>query len=138
MYEYPNYLAHYGVLGMKWGQRRASKYASKASKASGKGNTVKANKYEAKSKKIESYHKSMGGTKTYNRVKSQSAPKLFGKSLVFGSYGALRYEQAKSAGVSKGKSFLAGVSGTTLNSMSGGLLSVIEPRANKKINKKAF
>ena len=29
MYQYPDYLMHYGVPGMKWGQRRRSKYLNK-------------------------------------------------------------------------------------------------------------
>lgn len=135
MYEYPDYLAHYGVLGMKWGIHRASKYATKASEERRKGNTAKANKYMAKSKKIESYHKSMGGTKTYNRVKSQSTAKLYGKSLVLGTYGALNYEQARSAGVTRGKAFLHGAGRGILDSMSSGILSVVEPRMDKGSNK---
>lgn len=31
MYQRPNYLVHYGVLGMKWGQRRSRKAAADAS-----------------------------------------------------------------------------------------------------------
>lgn len=135
MYEYPDYLAHYGVLGMKWGTHRASKYATKASKERRKGNTAKANKYKAKSKNIESYHKSMGGTKTYNRVKSQSTAKLVGKSLVLGTYGALNYEQARSAGVTRGKAFLYGARKGTLDYLSSGILSVVEPRTDKGSNK---
>lgn len=131
MYEYPDYLAHYGVLGMKWGTRRASKYAKKASKASRKGNTAKAKEYSAKSKKIESYHRSMGGSKTYDRVKSQSTGKLLGKSLVMGTYGALKYERVRSSGVSKGKSFLVGMGAGFLDSASAGLPSIAEPRISK-------
>lgn len=171
MYEYPDYLAHYGVLGMKWGQRRARKYAEKASKSAAKAkkgslhnvtglafensgfkglanreykkadrkeakNAQKADKYKAKSKEIESYHKSMGGEKTYNRVKSQSTAKLVGKSLVLGTYGALKYEQARSAGVTRGKAFLSGVGSGMLDSMSSGVLSVVEPRMNKGLKNK--
>lgn len=132
MYEYPDYLAHYGVLGMKWGQRRATKYLNKAAKAK---NAQKADKYKAKSKKIESYHKSMGGTKTYNRVKSQSTAKLVGKSLVLGTYGALKYEQARSAGVTRGKAFLSGAGSGILDDLSSGVLSVVEPRMDKGSNK---
>ena len=170
MYEYPDYLAHYGVLGMKWGQRRARKYAEKASKSAAKAkkgslhnvtglafensgfkglanreykkadrkeakNVQKADKYKAKSKKIESYHKSMGGTKTYNRVKSQSTAKLVGKSLVLGTYGALNYEQARSAGVTRGKAFLHGAGRGILDDLSSGVLNVVEPRMDKGSNK---
>lgn len=162
MYEYPDYLAHYGVLGMKWGQHRARKYAEKAKtqrtwakdynisdhrgkKLTSKQETKmknnktrllnKAKEYENKSKKIESYHKSMGGTKTYNRVKSQSTAKLVGKSLVLGTYGTLKYEQARSAGVTRGKAFLSGAGSGILDNLSSGGLSVVEPRMNKGSNK---
>lgn len=166
MYQHPDYLVHYGVLGMKWGQRRARRYANKAknAKASAKewdqiasyqskkgasskkidsykkyatSDRSKAEKYAAKSKAIEQYHTDhAGGKKTYDRVKNQSTAKLYGKSIVFGTYGTLNYERARAEGYGKGRSFLAGASAATLNDITGGARSILEPRLTASDAKK--
>lgn len=124
-----NSLTHYGVLGTKWGHRKAQYYKTKASKAKKAGATEKAKKYESKSKKLTNKHtKLAGGKKTYNRVTSQKTGKLFVKSMLYGTYGTLKYEQARTRGESKGKSFVNGMLYGTLNNATSGLASIIEPR----------
>lgn len=149
---------HYGVLGMKWGQRRARKYAEKAktqkewakdynvndytTKLSPKQKEKmtknktkllnKAKKYETKSKKIESYHRSMAGDKTYDLVKAKRTSTLVSESYILGTYGAFKYNQALAAGKSRGKSFVNAVGHTYLNALTGGAASVMSPRLNRK------
>lgn len=128
---FPNdYLAHYGVLGMKWGVHRARKNQQKADKARAKGNTEAANKYAAKAKKIEQKHVDRTDRRTYNRVKNTSAAKLYGQSLVLGTYGALKYNQARANGGTRGKSIVDGLLFGTADALTGGLLRIAEPRAN--------
>lgn len=155
LWQYDNsYLMHYGVLGMKWGIRRAQKNKQKAAqykryaedydpkgyttKLSDKQreraqrnytkNLAKSKKYAAKAKKIEQKHKDRAGTKTYNRVKNTRTSKLVGESLVLGTYGALKYNQARVNGSSRGLSILNGLLHETGNSLTGGLASIVEPR----------
>lgn len=128
-------LMRYGVLGMKWGQRRARKYSEKAGRASAKGNKTAASKYAAKSKKIESYHKNMAGKKTYDRVKKMSTGKALAQSYVFGTYGAMKYNQARAKGVSRGKAAVNGLLYDIANHATAGVTSVVEPRINREKRK---
>lgn len=158
MYQYPDYLMHYGVLGMKWGQRRARKYAEKAKNMRSRAKNYdignhqgaltpkqatkmknnktkllnKSEKYKNKSKKIESYHRSIAGDKTYDLVKAQSTLALIGQSNMFGTYGALKFNQAIAAGQSGGKVIVKSFANNYLNALTLGAASVVEPRLNRK------
>lgn len=129
MWQYDNsYLEHYGVLGMKWGVRRARKNKEKAAQARARGDTERATKYSNRAKAIEQKHKNRAGSDTYNRVKNMSNAKAVGQSLVFGTYGALKYNQARSAGSGRLRSAAEAIIYQNVNIWSGGLASVVEPR----------
>ena len=131
MWQYDNsYLEHYGVLGMKWGVRRAQKNKQKAAQARARGDTESATKYSNRARAIEQKHKDRAGSNTYNRVKNMSNAKAVGQSLVFGTYGALKYNQARSAGSGRLRSAAEAIIYLNADILSGGLASVVEPRVS--------
>lgn len=161
-----NYLAHYGVIGMRWGVRRAgrlsvkaararratSKWDAKASAASAKGDTKAASKYAEKaaasksdakqymdkSRAIQNKHiERSGGKKAYDYNVKQSGGKTVAKSLLLGTYGALRYNEARAKGGSRGEAAVAGILSGYGNSLTGGVLSIVEPRLRQSKYKNA-
>lgn len=163
-------LKHYGVVGMKWGIRRARR---KDAKSTYKKATDKAFKeYEKSIADIEKSYKrgqnlskkdlarEQAAEKKYseatakaksdykrnlkskendaaiaNRLYSKqsqqandavakmSTGKAIGQSMLLGSYGALKYNEAKARGESKGRAAVEGVLYNAANTATSGLLS---------------
>jgi len=126
-----DHIAHYGVVGMKWGVRKAKAYQSAANSARRSGNTAKANKYQSKANAITSKNKRLAGS-AYNYTKKESTAKTVAKAHLMGSYGALKYNQARGKGASRGKAFASALLYSNANSLTGGAMSVIEPRVSAK------
>lgn len=125
-------LYHYGVLGMKWGVHRAKSYQEKSNRARARGNMGAAQKYQNKSDRITAKHERLaGGKKTMNRVNKQSMGKTLAQTAVFGTYGALKYNQARAKHASRGKAAVQATLYNAGNKLTGGVLGVVEPRLRK-------
>lgn len=134
------YLCHYGVLGMRWGVHRASRNASKSASAKRKASAYKntntelydhymdkSEKYSAKSQKLTAKHQSRAG-KAYDYTNNESLGKTIGKTLLFGTYGALKYNELRGGGNSRITSAGSAALATLANVYTYQLTSVIEPR----------
>lgn len=125
-------LMHYGVLGMRWGVRRAQNKLAKAKQLRSKGQTAKAQRLEAKAKKsLAKHERYSGGKKVVNYTKNESLGKTLVKSYLMGTYGALKYNEARAKGADRGKAAVDAVLISNMNTSLGGLMSVVEPRLRK-------
>lgn len=122
-------LMHYGVLGMRWGVRRAQNKLAKSKQLRSQGQTAKAQRLEAKAKKsLAKHERYAGGKKVVNYTKNESLGKTLAKSYLMGTYGALRYNEARAKGVSRGSAAVDAVLSNMGNSLTSGLMSIVEPR----------
>lgn len=126
-------LYHYGVLGMKWGHHKAKVYTTKANRARARGNMGDAQMYTAKAQKATAKTERLGGGKAVSqRVKKQSAGKTAAQMVLFGSYGALKYNQARAKHASRGEAAAKATLYSIGNSMTGGLLEFHEDIQSRK------
>ena len=121
-------LMHYGVIGMKWGVHRARKLQAKADRRKRKGDIEGYKKYSAKSAKITNKHKRRAGEAAYNRINNQKMSKTLLQDAVFGTYGALKYNQMRAKNIRRGEAAVKATLYGVGNIYTGNLLSVVEPR----------
>lgn len=124
-----DYLAHYGVLGMKWGQRRVRVNQEKARRAKALGNKEAYSKYSAKANRIKQKHiRLSGGKKAYDYTKNESLGKSLVKSVFLTTYGTMKYNEFRSNGESQMKSGIKAVAYGFANNLTSGIVSIAEPR----------
>ena len=147
-------LSHYGVLGMKWGVRRARKLENKISKSRKmtskwdkalrdqekktgedlssyrKENRVEGQlvekRYRSKIEKIRKKESNFGGSAA--RIKKMSTGKALASSMLMGTYGSLKYQQARASGAKRGEAYLSAIGPRFIDNVTMGLYSTYESR----------
>ena len=134
--ENSSYIQHYGVLGMKWGHHRYKSMIKKSNKLRTKNKITESNKLKSKA---ELYKQGQiakaGGKKAYEYGIKENMFKTELKAWAIGSYGALKYNQFRSKGNSKARSFAFGAINEIGNILTNGGLSVVWPRTSSEYKK---
>lgn len=81
LYQYPNYLMHHGIKGMKWGRRREHRAAKKAAKIK-RQYSRDINKFETFGKENISYGEMANDGVSIRKGKYQLALANYGKVLL--------------------------------------------------------
>ena len=118
-------LRHYGVIGMKWGVKRARRLEAASARAKKRGMTTRADKLAVKAKKqkaaterVRKEAAEIYGRKAVDRAANQSDAKNYVKTLLLGGYGSMKYNQYVSAkGTSRGKAVCKAMRDITINKL---------------------
>lgn len=122
-------LMHYGVLGMRWGVRRARNNLAKARKLKTTGQKEKGIALETKAKRSLSKHTRRSGRGTVEYTQNESLGKTVVKTMLMGTYGVLRYNEARAKGAERGGALINAILYQIGNQATGGLMSIAEPRS---------
>lgn len=124
-------LRHYGILGMRWGHRRANSLIKKANSYKRSGDMASYKQTKVKAESIRTKHKKLAG-RAYDYSNKESIGKSIAKSLLFGTHGALKYNEARAKGVGRGKAAVKASLHSLANLNTLGVYGVVEPRVSSR------
>lgn len=134
---YNDELKHYGVLGMRWGIRRSREVKGvKANKKKYKGNKEAYNKDMKVAREKAANRLYSKQNRTANKeIANMSTGQVLVRTALLGSFGSLKYSEAKGRGASTGKAVVEGILYNWGNNMSGTLLSNMQYLDNRAARK---
>jgi hypothetical protein len=130
------YLQHYGVLGMKWGIRRARRKDAARKYKKGTSEYKKAVNDKSRDVAIANKLYSKQSKGANKRVAKMSTSDAIVESMLLGSYGALKFNEAKARGAGTGRAAVESILYGMGNSMTYGLNSTIKYLDNRAARSK--
>lgn len=132
-------LKHFGVAGMKWGVRRSLevKGAKESARSSGASKSKRAEMIKKAGSKAAARLYPTIDKATRDRIVNMSTAKAAAQSYLMGSFGALKYNVARSSGTGRGMSAARGLLMGVLNGVSYNGLSALGSMDNRSARKSA-